>query len=327
MREKIYSRYLYQMLMEFGRVSIENVGTWSLSIRSSRFSPNKQTLLPPQTTVSFTSDFIEGYSFQELLIESGCDMEMAQKLEGWLIEDCLKCQATTQVFPLYGLGQVANNVFVCDDNQIFDKFAGWGEMASPYIPQIEKNITHSEDYLFRLNNPYKEEKDNSSLFYLWPILVGLFVMGFVLFWFLNPDTKKINQKTVLVEKTDKPLSNDTSTDIDTSKFEMVDSTVIKEQIIASENDSVKSLNDNEEHSESQVSKECILIVGSFKYKSNSNRMIETLQNKGFKHYVEMHDGMKRVGIIYNCESHNPDDYKKEMRQGTYPGAWNLHDTL
>lgn len=308
-------------------MSVRQIGTWSLVMKSSYFSPDKQTLNPPHTSVNYSSEFDNKFDFKELLVESGCETQMAVDLEKWLIHDKMECTEGGKPFVLFGLGKIENDSFSPDDELIFDKFAGWTKVASPYIPQKKESLNHQEDYLFRLNNPYLEKKDkNRYSQYYGPILLGLFLLVFIMFWFLKPTSvnhEKSKPTSAVIAENLPEVSPDNVMTQD-SAFET------KEFYEIPENNTLEKNKDEETAKsieETVTYTECVLIVGSFKYSRNSKRMIETLQKDGYQTYTEIHNGFKRVGLIYDCQAQHPDSFKEEMRNEAFPGAWNLHDTL
>jgi cell division septation protein DedD len=313
--------------MEFGCVSVREIGTWTLSMNSSQFSPDKQTLNPPQTSVVYSTEYDNKFEFKELLVESGCETHMADSLEKWLVHDKRECDIHENPFPLFGLGEIKDGNFIPEDDLIFDKFAGWNKVASPYIAQKKENVSHQDDYLFRLNNPYQEKKDNNRYSrYYGPLLIGLFLIMFILFWFFKPSSENSQMSQPASAPVTENLQEASPDSLIAEDSVIADEGTIRDlEVVPAENSSDDEKTKITEDTEAYT--ECVLIVGSFKYNRNSERMIETLRKDGYQTYTEIHNGFKRVGLIYDCHDIHPDSYKDEMRREVFPGAWNLHDTL
>ncbi len=330
------------MLMEFGSVTVPNVGTWTLNTISSQLALDKQSIQPPKTHVSY--DRIEDSTnlFSSLLIESGCDADMAKTIELWFVQDWISTQNSSKVFPLYGLGKVINNTFIPDDDYIFDKYAGLDSLPVKIVPKKVNSVQHNDDYLFRLNNPYFEKEPIAQWkIYLWPILISLFVLGFVITWWSSFDisNKNISTKIEPTSKTEVNLSDT-----------IVVSDSLKEDTASTQIDEKKTVVNDSDHKADETSmpsdkrkqldekstsvnpstltyKECVLVLGSFKNQNNANRLINKLKKQGYQHYTSFNAGFQRVGIVYNCGQEDPDDFKNKMRQKMENQAWNLHDTL
>ncbi len=320
--------------MEFGVVSVPEVGTWEMSLHSSKFSIDKTTLSPPQSFVNFSKFENDKFLFSKLLVESGLDASTAHSMESWFVQDYKLAQESTKVFSLQGLGKLVNNTFLVEDERIFDKYAGLNSLSAKFIPPKKLNIQHDDDYLFRLNNPYKEEKSPRSLFYLWPLLAALLVLGFVVFWWLSPKSSVPvpTQTTIVTDVVDSleyesEINEEPNTIIEGNNVEEIQTTqeTIITQTIADIPPITKgTINDNNTKSHS---KECILIVGAFQSSDNVSRMVKKLKKLGYQYHTSKHNGLERVGIVYDCVANDPDVFKTKMRKKLEAQAWNLHDTL
>lgn len=87
MQNRVYSRYIYQMLMEHGCVAVREIGTFYLRKISAKFNENRQVLYPPSTGVYFSPNVDKDFEFSALLIESGLTREEAALLEKLISED------------------------------------------------------------------------------------------------------------------------------------------------------------------------------------------------------------------------------------------------
>lgn len=312
--------------MEFGCVSVRGIGTWTLSIQSGQFALDKQTLSPPRTHAAFTVEENSEFEFTDLMTESGCPAQMSRSLESWMTHDKLESDKNNISFILPGMGQISDNIFIPDDAMIFDKFAGWLPVASPFFPRHKDNISHLDDYVFRLNNPYQAQKKEDTWFshYWGPLLLAVFLLLAILLWFWAPSPDTAIKTPATPEIITENLAGE-----DHLSGIRQDSLKTVSEVSTDISDTVEEplKEENTEAIQTATGEECVLIVGSFRRQNNSERMVENLRKEGYETYTETHNGFKRVGFIYNCGAQNPDSFKDNMRQNTFPGAWNLHDTL
>jgi len=87
MQNQVYSRYIYQMLMEYGRVFIPSVGTFILDYAEASLDRSLKIISPPSSSLNFTSDADENYKISDLLIEAGMPQQHATLLENLIVQD------------------------------------------------------------------------------------------------------------------------------------------------------------------------------------------------------------------------------------------------
>jgi len=66
---------------------------------------------------------------------------------------------------------------------------------------------------------------------------------------------------------------------------------------------------------------CVIVVGSFKRSKNALRMREKIIAKGYQPYDEYHNGLNRVGLIFDCLDKDLIDFLQEIRRDIEPKAW------
>ncbi len=74
---------------------------------------------------------------------------------------------------------------------------------------------------------------------------------------------------------------------------------------------------------SNYTKSCIIIVGSFKRKSNSSRMKLRLLKDKFTPYVEKYGKFYRTGVVFDCDKKPLYTFLKELRNSIDKGSWVL----
>lgn len=66
---------------------------------------------------------------------------------------------------------------------------------------------------------------------------------------------------------------------------------------------------------------CVIVVGAFKKTKNALRMRERIIAKGYQPYDEFHNGLNRVGLIFNCLDEDLIDFLQLIRRDIEPKAW------
>ncbi len=87
MQNQVYSRYVYQMLMSYGRVAIPSLGTFTLHPLTATFNNDRSKLSPPATQISFNSLVVEDVLFERQLIDAGMSAVDAKQMQASLIND------------------------------------------------------------------------------------------------------------------------------------------------------------------------------------------------------------------------------------------------
>jgi len=333
MSNQVYSRYLYQMLMEFGSVSVPSLGTFALQYTEATFKNNKTLISPPSSKVVFTKDDLSAPTLKARLSESGMSVEDAALTEQLLVSDYLLTFKNNTPFELDGFGTVINNVFLTRENKYFNRYYGLNDIA---IQSVAAPITHHEDYLYRLNPQSKNVSNSGLKNFLWPLLIGLFVSVFILAWFFSEKNTTSNIDTAIVaEKVEEPIEeitpilddtlmveDDDEADINNDTTDQVESDKSAETPRKSEANP-----GNETKSVEYSGNSCVVIVGSFKDSANANKLLKSIAAKGYKTYTAQYNGMKRVGVTYDCQTNEPDAFKSKVKKVFNKDAWYLHDTL
>lgn len=314
------------MLMEHGSVAVREIGTFYLRKISAKFNENRQVLYAPSTGVYFSPNVDKDVEFASLLIESGLNKEEAALLEKLISDDYKIAVQKNEAFELDQLGTISNQTFTERDDQAFNRYVGLKDMNVNVFSG--QKITHDENFEYHLQQKISDKKDNWQHF-IGPVIIALLTALCILFWFLS-DSKP--QKT-------ESVSNIT---IDSPKLSVTDSiyqeidNVLMENELKSEKSEPSGYKEpkssvtpypNNEKVESSDAKECIVIVGAFIEKDNAKRMVKRIRSKGYTPYQSEHDGKIRVGVKYNCATHQPDDYKEKIKKIFNPEAWHLHDTI
>lgn len=322
------------MLMEFGSVSVPSLGTFTLQYTEATFKNNKTLISPPSSKVVFTKDELSAPTLKARLSESGMSVEDASLTEQLLVSDYLMTFKNNTPFELDGFGTVINSVFLTREIKYFNRYYGLSDIA---IQSVAAPITHNEDYLYRLNLQSKNVSNAGLKNFLWPLLIGLFVSVFILAWFFSEKNTTSNIDTAIVaEKIEEPIAKITpiiddtlmvedndEADINNDTTDQLETAKIAETTRKLEANPGK----NETKSVEYSGNSCVVIVGSFKDSANANKLLKSITAKGYKTYTAQYNGLKRVGVTYDCQTSDPDSFKSKVKKVFNKDAWYLHDTL
>ncbi len=333
MQNQVYSRYVYQMLMQYGRVAIPSLGTFTLHPLTATFDNQRTKLFPPATRVSFDNQVFEDKFFVNHLIEAGMNAVDANLMQNNLVRDYATALSQNQNFILLGLGTFYPDGFVEETDGVFNRYQG---LESINVTALPTYLKRNGDFVKVPDVPIisLSPKKESSANYLWPILLALLTLLIMLSWFFSRETK--DAPYVVNEGSQTEIAHDSALN-DDSLLTEIDSILAKNEgqinkIDTSVTTKEKSEGAKPEKTNGKVKpdseiKSCIVIVGAFKNTKNADKLLKRINAKGYKTYTQMHNGLKRVGISYDCISKNPDLFKSNVQKQFNKDAWHLHDTI
>lgn len=335
MQNQVYSRYVYQMLMSYGRVAIPSLGTFTLHPLTATFNNDRSKLSPPATQISFNSLVVEDVLFERQLIDAGMSAVDAKQMQASLVSDYNTAWRQNQRFELGSFGTLTPEGFVEKSEGTFNRYLGLEPISIAALPTYLKrngDFTKVADAPIILTSQASTSTNN----YLWPILLALLTLAVILAWFFSSDTNEIKEP-VVQEETETEIAH-TSALNDDSLLTEIDSILESKEATKVTKDSANQIvmkPVTPEIKEAEVKnsqsiatmKSCIVIVGAFKNTHNADKLIKRIRAKGFKTYSQMHNGLKRVGISYDCIAKNPDLFKTSVQKQFNKDAWHLHDTI
>ncbi len=322
------------MLMEFGKVSVPSIGTFTLQHTEAAFKNNKSVLSPPSTSLLFSKEEDPQNDFAALLAESGMGQSDALMLRNLVVKDYNDAEALQIPFEFDHLGTLVDKVFLTKNDTFFNKYHGLGEIDVHPVPLRFDKINHDEDFLYRLNAPVKSQPANNFREYFWPMLAGLFVLAFILMWLL---TNRSSQTTLPTDIA--PVTEPIVQEIIEDTTAIPTDTVFAEREAVDENEGNDLQNNeisgNKSIEEVQNTKSlnvkpgspCVVIVGAFKNPANARKLQKKIEKSGYETYTAEHNGFKRVGIAYKCSNKDPDVFKNKVKKLYNKNAWYLHDTI
>ncbi len=335
MQNQVYSRYVYQMLMLYGRVAVPSLGTLTLHPVTASFNNDRSKLYPPATQISFDSQVIDQVLLVHQLTDAGMKADDATLLQSMLVADYKASFSQNQNFELSGLGTFYPDGFVEQTDGVFNRYQGLEGIDVAALPTYLKR---NSDFVKVADAPILQALPKTTLSpkYIWPILLALLTMIVIIGWFLSgdgnvaySDVVEEGKKTEISHTT---VLNDDSllTEIDAilEKSEVTPNIKDTSTVIVEKTDAPAEIDSKGKINQPIPSlKTCIVIVGAFKNENNANKLIKRINSKGYKTYTQMHNGLKRVGISYDCVAKNPDLFKSNIQKQFNKDAWHLHDTI
>lgn len=323
------------MLMEFGKVSVPSIGTFTLQYTEAAFKNNKSVLSPPSTTLLFSKEEDHQNDFATLLGESGMGQSDAMMLQDLVVKDYNDAVASQLPFEFDRLGTLVDKVFLTKDDSFFNRYHGLGDIDVHPVPLRFEKINHDEDFLYRLNAPVKPQAANNFREYFWPVLAGLFVLAFILMWLFTNKSEQTMLPTEIAPVTE-PLVQEIIAD--TATTVTMDTVLTEKEIVdniggdTTQNNKIpvgKSNTgiQNNKPIQAFAGSTCVVIVGAFKNPANARKLQKKIEKSGYETYTAEHNGFKRVGIAYKCSNNDPDVFKNKVKKLYNKNAWYLHDTI
>jgi cell division septation protein DedD len=334
MQNQVYSRYIYQMLMEYGRVCIPSVGTFILDYTEATIDRSAESISPPSSALHFSTTMYDDFICSGLLIESGMSKENALLIENLAIQDYRISEEKNIPFELFGLGNLVNHVFVEKEAGTFNRFYGLKDVVAIPVVANPGQVKHDETYLYNLKKIQQPKEKSFFHALFWPALISVITILVILLWLFNDRNRVAEQAantSVMEDDVHEPLILSDTTAMDTTAVSQANDTVLfpENGLI----DLVEDSNLNEagvvihQGQPEKIGPSCVIIVGAFKNSANANRMIKRITSKGYVVYSGTHKGFRRVGIIYDCSSIDPAVFKIKVREEFKSQAWHLHDTI
>ncbi len=341
MQNQVYSRYLYRMLMEYGAVFVPEVGLFSLDYSGAAFQSYMTVLQPPSTHILYDGSATKPQDFAALLEDSGMDANLAAHTQAAVAADYKVALRQKKSFALAHFGKIENGVFAADDPETFNLYRG---LKMLQVEPVSTGIKHNEGFLSDINRKRVVDKPTSFNQYLFPLLISLIALFCIGYWFTQ---SKPNAQTAVIAKQEAPqiqekpiidelAPEDTITDKDivevfkpeVSEAPVSDHVVPKKSeipekvVVPVKKAETKPVT---EPSKALKASDCVIIIGSFKNSKNAADLNNKIQKKGYQTYIETHGGFRRVGIVFDCKTNDPEKYKEDIRQKINKDAWLLDE--
>jgi len=318
MQDTFYLRWFYQVLLDFGSVSLPGVGTYTLNRKNAAFIINRTQLQPPSTYLTFLPEYETAKDFRSILIKSGLQPDVSATA-ALTIADALH--------PSYGIGLDAQ--LIKSWPKEFNRYAGL-----PIITIKPTIFAGLSTDIKATNPPAVRANLTFNMNYIWLLaLITAFLIGAFTYLriadkstFVVPtEAESIADTTIIYTEDTMVIIDQTSNDTSSNK---TDATAIQTDVVAPE--TIKKVKDDQTTTKSTASTKtgkCIVIVGAFGNTANADKMISKLQNLGYKTYSSNGQGLTRVGLYFECGINDQEQFKSKIRKQIAYDAWFLHDTM
>lgn len=335
MQNQVYSRYLYQTLMEYGHVAVPNLGVFALEFTEAVFNHDRSLLKPPHSKAIFYRSSSSIPLISQLLVESGMPSSDAQSIEKALVEDYHSATEKQIPFELDNFGTVINHIFLEKNPAFFNRFEGLSDMEIKAL-----TIGAERKYPYRFATTQEDiayaPAPKASFFseYWLPLTVAILTFITILWWLMSSSSENPNASNQLHNV---GVTNDLSI-VDTpyvaegtSTVTTLDNEGIAEENIVDENTDATQGTMTVQDADTMVinsdTPSCIVIIGAFSQQSNAQRLLRKIAAKGYGTYTAQVNGLSRVGIKYDCKANDPEVFKSMIKTEFNKQAWHLHDTL
>lgn len=348
MQNQSYPGYLYRMLMEHESVFVPEVGFFKLVFKDASFQQFMTVLNPPATQLQYDSTANQISTFADLLVLDGMDTNLATAIQSTLITDFNTAKHSGNKFEIPYFGSFENGSISVTDQETFNKYRGLNVLSVSPLPVGINNIRHEESFSSDIRGQVNRVKPSVTEQYLLPLLSILTVLFFIAYWLWHKESetvKVVPENQQIVTQIDSLPASDTIHDKDinqetlgakadipsdtkgiesTANLKVVEKTpeiltkVAEKSVVPK-----KEISQNTVPSTVLKGSECVIITGSFKSLSNADKLKKSLMKNGYSVYTEYFGGFHRVGIIFDCQQHNRDSFKMEIRQKINTGAWIL----
>ncbi len=312
-RNLMYSRYIHQMLVEYGVVSIPEMGTFYLKRTSAFFGENRSKIYPPRESCEFKTHVDSESLLNVLMVESGFQENHVQTVIDNFKRDFYQSIQEKGNYHLPYLGTFADGHFVVENEENFNKYALFPVIDIAPISISDKagyQVQHSVHHAYAPLKVESKVKDN----YVFPIIVAILALSVLILRFIpNEDKKPETQlkKEIVTSDTiaPSPMSEKVEPIQDTTTH-MVSEDLVQEPQ-ADENTSEPS----------KETDDCVVYVGTFEKPDNVSKMVNKISNNGYHPYTESYQSYTRVGIQYDCRTMDSDSFKDVIRKQIEKDAW------
>jgi len=315
--------WMYQLLIEYGRLSIPAVGTFTLEQRSSARNGSATNLKPPYTEVGYTTEVNDNYSFALLLTEYGVmGRDEAKQEEKTLSDAYLEQKSNNAPFIIRGFGEIHVGNFIPTDKELFNRYTGLHKVTLPVVTKPE--VPPAEQGAGDMPST-SEVHSGSSSYWLW--ILAAFILAFFIMVFvqstvmLTQNNKLEQQERKATPKRDRnnesikkalPETPYGSGNPDQGQPEVKQSTGKPEGFSRSG-----------KNTSSADKSSCVIVVGTYKNTRNIEDMKSRVESLGYQAYVVKTADMTRVGVSFDCVSVSPDSFLQQVRLRLQPDAWLL----
>jgi hypothetical protein len=315
--------WMYQLLMEYGRLSIPAVGTFTLEQRSSARNGSATNLKPPYTEVDFSTEANDDYSFALLLTEYGVMSRDEAKLEEKKLSDAyLEQKSANAPFIIRGFGEIHGDNFIPTEKELFNRYTGLHKVTLPVVSKPE--VPPTEQGAGDMPSTSEVHSGGSS-YWLW--ILAAFILAFFAVVFVQSTVMlSRNNQWQHHERKATHKSDNRNDSIKKALPETPFGAGSPDQRQGEENPSTMktdNLSQSDKNKRSTEKSSCIIVVGTYKNSRNIAEMKSRVEALGYQSYVGNVENMTRVGVAFDCGAVSPDSFLQQIRLRIQPDAWLL----
>lgn len=326
-------------------------GTLILERQDAKRNPVKNKIFGPKYTTSFIYNEINENALNKFLryysARNGVDMQIADDFIRKLSLDILNELGIKSHFELEGFGTFRKS----EGKIIFEFSPVLSELHQMSYPDYPLLVVSREQ--IRTEEPgdslvHPKESDGSSgkiIKKTGAILAGLSILTFLCFLFCISDIFQGNKDKV---NADPKIYSSDKGETDTSDLAKDDMSVFGEDThtaeIIAENRQINNseisvinevkkekpgLNDlsalvnRAENNKKYFTETCIIIAGSFKNRSNAEKILKKIIGNGLRPFAEKYNSNYRVGAIFDMKFGTPEEHLDVMKNSIEINSWIL----
>lgn len=315
--------WMYQLLMEYGKLSIPAVGTFTLEQKSSARNGSATNLKPPYTEVGYSAEVNDDYSFALLLTEYGImGRDEARQEEKKLSDAYLEQKSINAPFIIRGFGEIQGDSFIPSDRELFNRYTGLHKVT---LPLVAKPEVPPAEQVAEVIPPASEQDSGIPSYWLWllaALILAFFAMVFVQSTMMLTKNNKLEQqvrKATPKRDRDSDLINKALPETPAGSDYKDQGQDAVEQSTGTPEGLIKFVKSKSSAGKSS----CVIVVGTYKNGKNIEEMKSRVESLGYQAYVGKTADMTRVGVSFDCASVSPDSFLQQVRLRLQPDAWLL----
>ena len=319
------SNLLIKLLPEHKEVSVPGLGTFDLKHVNQYLSDAGGILLPSISKIAITDKIDSKKDVIKLGVEKGYVGDKEVKKLTRSLQKQVNTFLNLQRLELPGIGMLSRN---SSGKMILDSSGNYFNRGNLLLPEIEvtpsppstqvdaeipvdegKEVIHHNiafDSTSISKEPSNVQPDWIQL-YLFPSIFGI-ILALILLLVI---------KQLQGQDTYDPVMIGMTPSIQTPQVDpIVESRIFSHETL--EKYGAQPVAEKQEKKES-----CIVITGSFKTSSAAERMMARILEYSLEAYSGRHNGLTRVGVKFDCEMEELDDFIEKIKRDISSEAWIL----
>ena len=314
--------WMYQLLMEYGSLSIPSLGTFTLVQHGSARNGSATHIKPPYTEVAFQSQVDDRYSLSLLLTEYGVmNLPEARKEEMQLVDAYLEHKANGIPFKIEGFGEMNGDTFIPLNKEWFNRYTG---LKNVTLPSVVKPVLASENP--DIPNFEKQTQPSTLINTFWYWIFAAIILVFTVLVFIQ-NTRILHDHTKLEQlERQRALRAQERDSLKKLRMDSIRGGIRNRigLIDAPKRVDIPQLAGQAlEKQATGAITECVIIVGTFKNDRNVSEMKDRIQAMGYKAFISEIQELTRVGVAFDCGTVSPDTFLQQIRNKIQPNAWLL----